>query len=110
MVLVDVPCSNTGVLASRPDAKWRIQPQYLQDLARTQLAILRQASEFVAPDGYLVYSTCSIEPIENDELATEFIHSDPTWVLDADKDYIPTTSSDLADWHDGGYLARWRRN
>jgi 16S rRNA (cytosine967-C5)-methyltransferase len=109
VVLVDVPCSNTGVLASRVDAKWRIQPQYLKDLARTQLAILRQASGFVAPHGHLLYSTCSTEPIENDELVTEFIHSDPTWLLEADKNYIPTISFDLTGWHDGGYMARWRR-
>ena len=109
VVLVDVPCSNTGVLASRPDAKWRIRPQYLKDLARTQLAILQKASEFVAPDGRLVYSTCSIEPTENDELTTQFLHSDQAWVLETDKDYIPTLSPDPANYHDGGYTARWRR-
>ncbi len=109
LVLVDVPCSNTGVLASRPDAKWRIQPHYLQDLARKQMAILRQAAEFVSPGGSLVYSTCSIEPIENDELTSEFSRSDKTWAFAGDKEYIPALSHDLAAWHDGGYMARWRK-
>ena len=109
VVLVDVPCSNTGVLAGRPDAKWRIQPQHLQELAQKQLAILRQAAEFVGPDGSLVYSSCSIEPVENDELTTEFSRQCPGWAFDADKEYIPSVSRDPGAWHDGGYMARWRK-
>ncbi len=109
VVLVDVPCSNTGVFASRPDAKWRIQPHHLQELARKQLAILRQAAEFVEPNGALVYSTCSIEPVENDELTTEFGRQCPGWAFDADKEYIPSIGPDPATWHDGGYMARWYR-
>ena len=107
VVLVDAPCSNTGVLANRPDAKWRIKPQHLQELARKQMAILHRAADFVRPGGALIYSTCSIEPMENDDLAAEFSRSHETFTFDADKEYLPYISHDPATWRDGGYPAKW---
>src|SRR5215469_1539599 len=65
-VLADVPCSGTGTLARHPEIKWRLQPQDLPDLQRRQVAILRSALAQVAPGGRLVYSTCSLEPEENE--------------------------------------------
>ncbi len=65
-VLADVPCSGTGTLARNPEIKWRLQESDFSRLARTQAAILRQGLESLAPGGRLVYSTCSLEPEENE--------------------------------------------
>ncbi len=67
-VLADVPCSGTGTLAHNPEIKWRLQPGDLADLQGRQLAILRAAMRCVAAGGRLVYSTCSLEPQENEEV------------------------------------------
>jgi 16S rRNA (cytosine967-C5)-methyltransferase len=67
-VLADVPCSGTGTLAHHPEIKWRLQPADLDDLQRRQLAILRSAMAQVAPGGRIVYSTCSLEPEENENV------------------------------------------
>jgi len=64
-ILVDAPCSGTGTLARNPDIKWRLQPADLELLAARQRAILSQALQLLAPGGRLVYSTCSLEPEEN---------------------------------------------
>src|SRR5579863_6175152 len=67
-VLADVPCSGTGTLARNPEIKWRLQPADLEDLHRRQFAILRSALTQVAPGGRLVYSTCSLEREENEDV------------------------------------------
>ncbi|MCS7024063.1 MAG: hypothetical protein NZV14_04645 [Bryobacteraceae bacterium] len=67
-ILVDAPCSGTGTLARNPEIKWRLRPEDLMDLQRRQVAILRQAREALAPGGRLVYSTCSLEREENEEV------------------------------------------
>jgi len=109
VVLVDAPCSNTGVLASRPDVRWRIKPHHLAELADKQKTILHNASAFVKSGGSLIYSTCSIEPTENDELTTQFSALDQTLVFDAEKEYLPHICGDPAAWRDGGYMARWHK-
>jgi 16S rRNA (cytosine967-C5)-methyltransferase len=65
-ILVDAPCSGTGTLARNPEIKWRLTPADLQDLPRRQTALLAQARGALAPGGLLVYSTCSLEPEENE--------------------------------------------
>jgi len=67
-VLVDVPCSGTGTLARNPEIKWRLQPADLLDLQGRQIAILGNALRQLAPDGLLVYSTCSLEREENEDV------------------------------------------
>jgi 16S rRNA (cytosine967-C5)-methyltransferase len=69
-VLADVPCSGTGTLARNPEIKWRLRPEDLQDLQSRQKAILSAAMRHVAPGGRLVYSTCSLEPEENEHVLT----------------------------------------
>jgi len=71
--LVDVPCSNTGVLGKRPEARWRLEPDEPERLSGLQWKLLEQAAERLGPGGRLVYSTCSIEPIENEELVAKFL-------------------------------------
>ena len=67
-VLVDVPCSNTGVMGRRPEVRWRLSPDDLRELVALQRRLLKRASSRVKPGGVVVYSTCSIEPEENGEL------------------------------------------
>jgi 16S rRNA (cytosine967-C5)-methyltransferase len=67
-ILVDVPCSGTGTLARNPEIKWRLKPSDLADLRERQLAILRSALAHVAPGGRLIYSTCSLEEEENEQV------------------------------------------
>lgn len=67
-ILVDAPCSGTGTLARNPEIKWRLQPKDLQRLAELQARILRNALGVLAPGGRVVYSTCSLEPEENERV------------------------------------------
>jgi 16S rRNA (cytosine967-C5)-methyltransferase len=72
-ILLDAPCTNTGVLARRPDARWRFSQARLDAVMRTQEALLRNLTRFVASGGLLVYSTCSIEPEENERLVRRWL-------------------------------------
>ncbi len=67
-ILVDAPCSGTGTLARNPEIKWRLRPDDISELAAKQGAILCHALDFLAPGGILVYSTCSLEPEENQQV------------------------------------------
>jgi len=69
-VLVDAPCSNTGVLARRVEARWSFSEGKLQTLTEVQAQLLGEAVQLLVPGGRLVYSTCSIEPEENEQLVT----------------------------------------
>jgi 16S rRNA (cytosine967-C5)-methyltransferase len=74
-VLLDVPCSNTGVMRHRADVKWRLDPRDIDKHARQQLTLLHAAARLVAPGGRLVYSTCSIDPEENERVIKAFFDS-----------------------------------
>lgn len=70
-ILVDAPCSGTGTLARNPEIKWRLAPADIADLQSRQIAILRSALAHLAPGGQLVYSTCSLEREENEEVIAQ---------------------------------------
>jgi 16S rRNA (cytosine967-C5)-methyltransferase len=72
-VMLDAPCSNTGVLRHRVDAKWRLAPADLVELPKLQLALLARAAALVRPGGRLVYSTCSLEAEENTGVVQAFL-------------------------------------
>lgn len=76
-ILVDAPCSGTGTLARNPEIKWRLQPADLDDLQARQRRILRRALDALAPRGRLVYSTCSLEPEENEQVVERVIAESP---------------------------------
>ncbi len=80
-VLLDVPCSNTGVLRRRPDARWRFSVDRQKKLVATQFGILQGAAALVRPGGRLVYSTCSIEPEENELLIKRWLGDHPDFRL-----------------------------
>jgi 16S rRNA (cytosine967-C5)-methyltransferase len=100
-VLVDAPCSNTGVLRRRVDLRWRIQPQEIERLRTTQLDLLHQAVQYLKPGGVLVYSTCSLEPEENAEVVKQFLATHAGFKLERERDLLPFT-----DAADGAYVAR----
>src|SRR5947209_5850419 len=68
-ILVDAPCTGTGTLARNPEIKWRLRPGDLAEMQRIQAAILNRALDALEPGGRLVYSTCSLEREENEEVA-----------------------------------------
>ena len=75
-VLIDAPCSGLGVLRRNPDAKWKLQPEFIEDIKKVQKDVLEQYSKMVKPGGKMVYATCSVLPSENQEQVQEFLTSD----------------------------------
>ena len=73
-ILVDAPCSGTGTLARHPEIRWRLKPEQLTEFHALQVALLSSALERLAPKGRLVYSTCSMEPEENERVVEEALH------------------------------------
>jgi 16S rRNA (cytosine967-C5)-methyltransferase len=104
-ILVDAPCSNTGVMRRRVDLRWRIQPAEIERLRAAQLDLLQQAATQVKPGGVLVYSTCSLEPEENGEVVKQFLSERADFKLDYERELLP-----FADNVDGAYVARILRS
>lgn len=75
-VLIDAPCSGLGILRRNPDAKWKLQPEFLENIKKTQQEILQQYSRMVKPGGQMVYATCSILPSENKKQVDTFLTSE----------------------------------
>lgn len=86
MVLVDAPCTGTGTFARHPDARWRIGPEDLASLAELQRDMLSAAAMLVQLGGWLVYSTCSLEPEENELQVEHFLAHRPEFALDPPSD------------------------
>jgi 16S rRNA (cytosine967-C5)-methyltransferase len=74
-VMLDAPCSNTGVIQRRTDVKWRLEPKDIENCAKLQLQLLHSAARFVKTGGRIVYSTCSIEAAENQMVVDAFLTS-----------------------------------
>jgi 16S rRNA (cytosine967-C5)-methyltransferase len=104
--LVDVPCSNTGVIARRPEARLGLTRKKLDALRHVQHALIRRAAEPVRPGGRLVYSTCSIEPEENEGVVAAFVKEHADWRIDVQQTTLPAWGPAWSDWRDGGYFAR----
>jgi len=103
-ILVDAPCSNTGVMRRRVELRWRIQPTEIQRLRDVQLNLLRRAAVRLKPAGTLVYSTCSLEPEENGGVVEEFLSSHPEFCEETAQELVP-----FVDGVDGAYIARLRK-
>jgi 16S rRNA (cytosine967-C5)-methyltransferase len=88
VVLVDPPCSNSGIFARNPASKWRISPGYVEELVSRQRSILQSASEHLAADGELVYCTCSILPEEDEFVIEGFLRKNPEFELMAHDPFI----------------------
>jgi len=96
--LVDVPCSNTGVLARRVEARWRLRPEDLAELPRIQLVLLAQAAAAVRPGGRLVYSTCSLQREENGGVIETFLRDHAKWRAAGQELILPGADHDGAFW------------
>jgi 16S rRNA (cytosine967-C5)-methyltransferase len=94
-VLLDVPCSNTGVLAKRIEARYRLKPDTIKQLTETQRDLLRTAAKMVKPQGKICYSTCSIQKEENGELVKNFLLQNPDFHLEFENLILP--SAEFAD-------------
>ncbi len=99
-ILLDVPCSNTGVFRRRVDARWRLQPGFFSAITDTQRALLLRMLGLLKTGGRLVYSTCSIESQENGQLVRSVLKETPGWQLLEDRLLLPHR-----DGVDGGYAA-----
>ena len=95
-VFIDAPCSNTGVLGRRPDARYRLTPNDIQLCAKKQLELLQVAKNFVKVNGLLEYSTCSIEEEENNEVINKFLSNNKNFVLKDSFTLIPSYENDGA--------------
>lgn len=81
-VLLDVPCSGLGTLHRHADARWRQTLESVKELSLLQAELLAQASNFVKPNGVLVYATCTLHPWENEEVIQAFLARNPTWQIE----------------------------
>ena len=103
-VLVDAPCSNTGVLGARPGARWRWGPASLRSLTELQSTLIERASACVRPGGRLIWSTCSLGPAENEQRVARFLGEHPGWSLLAEGGHLPDSPGGNGPV-DGGYAA-----
>ncbi|MDX9701573.1 MAG: 16S rRNA (cytosine(967)-C(5))-methyltransferase RsmB [Candidatus Auribacterota bacterium] len=104
-VVVDAPCSNTGVLRKRPEARWRLCTDDFARLADLQKKLLNNAAEFVNKDGILLYSTCSIDREENEAVADSFISINRSFEMLERTTFLPAQPTDP----DGGFCAVFRK-
>lgn len=108
-ILVDVPCSNSGVLARRPEARYSQSPKALEQLATLQKRIVTDAAKRLAPGGLLIYSTCSIWPEENQSVVEHLLHASTGLSLLDQQTTLPSCTDDPIHYHDGGFLAVLQR-
>lgn len=104
LVLLDVPCSNTGVIRHRPDVMWNFTTESLRDVVRLQSEILEDALSKVKPSGLLIYSTCSIEPEENHAQIKNFTFKHPEFTIEKEQLLLP------AILNDGAFIAILKRH
>lgn len=118
LVIADVPCTGTGTFRRHPDARWRLKVSDLAVMGTIQRSIVRAAATLVKPGGLLIYSTCSLEPEENDHQIETFLADHPDFVLEPPPEgSVPATVLDagrlrvLPHKHgtDGAFAARLRR-
>ncbi len=103
-VLIDAPCSGLGVLKRNPDSKWKLQPEFIENIKKTQAEIIDSYSKMVKKGGKLVYATCSILPSENELQVEKFLKNHPEFMLIEDNKVSPVQSG-----FDGFYMALMER-
>ncbi|MDP2088640.1 MAG: methyltransferase domain-containing protein [Flavobacteriaceae bacterium] len=103
-VLIDAPCSGLGVLRRNPDAKWKLQPEFIENIKKTQAEILDQYASMVKKGGKLVYATCSILPSENQNQVQQFLNNHKDFSFVKENIVSPSKSG-----YDGFYMALLER-
>lgn len=114
-VLVDSPCSNSGVIAKRPEVKDRVNAKVIKRLAQLQFDLLDNAVTFLNPGGCLIYSTCSILPAENEEVIEQFLKYHPEFLVEPASEFTPVQNVYLkvlpGEYNtDGVFAARLRKS
>ena len=104
-VLLDVPCSNTAVLARRPEVRMKITKKAVSAIADTQLKLLDDAAKLITTGAQICYSTCSIQKKENCGNVRKFLTKNPGFDLKFQKLTLPVPENDITSDHDGGYVA-----
>lgn len=99
LIVIDVPCSNTGVLARRPEARYRASQKTLSSLIEIQAELLQQAGDLAGPTTRMIYTTCSLEAEENEQQVEGFCRNHPTWRIE--QQVFTTPNAD----RDGGFVA-----
>ena len=99
-ILVDAPCSGLGTLARHADARWRIQPDTIAELASQQQRLLERLAPLLQPTGRLVYATCTVHPQENGDVVAAFLACQPSWQLIHQQQWWPSAQAG-----DGFYAA-----
>ena len=120
-VLIDAPCSGFGTLRRHPDIRWNKTPKQIQSLSEIQYSLLKNAARHIKPGGVLVYSTCSVEPIENEKVIQRFLADFPMYTIENAKDFLPDVPPNVITPQgfvqtfphehgvDGAFAARLRR-
>ena len=120
-VLIDAPCSGFGTLRRHPDIRWNKTTEQVRALSEIQYNLLKSAAQYIKPGGILVYSTCSIEPMENEEVLQRFLIDFPMWTVENAKDFLLDIPPSVITPHgfvqtfphehrvDGTFAARLRR-
>lgn len=121
-ILLDSPCTGTGVLGRRAELRWRSSQEKLTELVSLQAALIDRAAELLGPGGILVYATCSVEPEENEQQVKAFLDRHPDFIADSLPDRFPETFLPLEhgdgwlltlagerEGFDGGFAARLRK-
>jgi 16S rRNA (cytosine967-C5)-methyltransferase len=103
-ILIDAPCTNTGVMRRRVDLRWRLAPKDFSRAPAEQVQIVRATAPLLKPDGILVYSTCSIEPEENEQVVRAILGESPFLKLIEQISLLP-----FRDGFDGAYAAKLTR-
>ena len=96
-ILIDAPCTGTGVIRKHPDIRWNRQPEDFVASQEKQLELLRIAAALVKPGGVLVYATCSLEPEENQEVVEQFLAANDAFALTDCRDFLPEAAASLVD-------------
>jgi len=104
-ILLDAPCSNTGVIRRRVDVRWRLRGEDFQRMPDTQIGMIKNLAGLLKPGGRLVYSTCSMEPEENEEVARRVAREVPGLSLHGSRRTLP-----FRDHVDGAFAAVFTRN
>ena len=101
-ILIDAPCSGTGVIRKHPDIRWNRSPEDLASYQAVQLALLQTAASLLAPGGFLVYATCSLEPEENEQVIEQFLTSSAGFTSTNCRNFLPDSAATLID--DNGFF------
>ncbi len=104
-VLLDAPCTGTGVLSRRAELRWRTTPEKLRELVNLQKTMLEHAASLLQPGGVLLYATCSVEPEENEQQTEAFVQRHPEFMVETSRLTLPGSRAGF----DGGFAVRLRK-